>query len=35
MLLRVLQQNELTKMDAVNDAHNCYWIAWQLDLNSF
>lgn len=35
VLLRVLLQNEFTKIDAFKDTHNCYWTAWQLGLNSF
>lgn len=33
MLLRVLQQNELPKIDAFNNAHDCYWTVWRLSLN--
>lgn len=33
MLLRVLQQNELPKIDAFNNAYDCYWTACQLSLN--
>lgn len=33
MLLRVLQQNELPKIDAFNNAHDYYGTIWQLSLN--